>query len=68
VRHSTPERVLLGNLRLPSANLLKREQLKKNPFDPVAVEQPEVSAGAALPSAGADPFLILGVKERRSAP
>jgi len=29
VRHSTPERVLHGNFRLPCANLLKREQLKK---------------------------------------
>ncbi len=43
-RHSTPERVLCGNLRLPCANLLKAEQLEENPADPVAVEQPEVNA------------------------
>jgi hypothetical protein len=44
-RHSTPERVLHGNFRLPCANLLKAEQLEENPFDSVAVEQPEVTAG-----------------------
>ena len=49
-RHSTPERVLHGNFRLPCANLLKREQLKKNPFDPVAVRQPQVSAGELVDS------------------
>jgi hypothetical protein len=37
--------VLRGNFRLPGANLLKREQLRKNPFEPVAVQQPEVTAG-----------------------
>jgi hypothetical protein len=30
--------------------LLKREQLKKNPFDPVAVRQPQVSAGELVDS------------------
>jgi hypothetical protein len=49
-RHSTPERVLHGNFRLPCANLLKREQLRKNPADPVAVERPEVSAGELVDS------------------
>ena len=49
-RHSTPERVLHGNFRLPCANLLKAEQLKENPADQVAVEQPEVSAGELVDS------------------
>jgi hypothetical protein len=49
-RHSTPERVLHGNLRFPCANLLKAEQLEENPFDPVAVEQPEVNAGELVDS------------------
>jgi hypothetical protein len=49
-RHSTPERVLHGNFGLPSANLLKAEQLEENPADPVAVEQPEVSAGELVDS------------------
>src|SRR5208282_1178615 len=29
LRHSTPERVLRGNLRLPCANLLKAERLEE---------------------------------------
>jgi hypothetical protein len=44
-RHSTPERVLHGNFRLPCANLLKAEQLRKKSRRQGAVEQPEVSAG-----------------------
>ena len=44
-RHSTPERVLRGNLRLPCANLLKAEELEENLVIVVAVEQPEVRAG-----------------------
>jgi hypothetical protein len=42
--------VLHGNLRLPWANLLKAEQLEENPADPVAVEQPEVTAGELVDS------------------
>jgi hypothetical protein len=49
-RHSTPERVLHGNFRLPCANLLKRGQLRKKPADQGAVEQPEVSAGELVDS------------------
>ncbi len=44
-RHSTTERMLHGNFRLPCANLLKRGQLRKKPADQGAVEQPEVNAG-----------------------
>ncbi len=36
LRHSTPERVLRGNLRLPWANLLKAGRLRENRADPVA--------------------------------
>jgi hypothetical protein len=43
--HVTPERVLRSNLRLLAVNLLKTKQLRENPSDPVAVEQPPVSAG-----------------------
>src|SRR5208282_1338375 len=50
LRHSTPERVLHGNFRLPCANLLKRGQLRKKPADQGAVEQPEVSAGELVDS------------------
>jgi len=49
-RHSTPERVLRGNFRLPCANLLKAEQLEENPADQGAVEQPEVNAGELVDS------------------
>jgi hypothetical protein len=49
-RHSTPERVLHGNFRLPCANLLKAEQLEENPGIAVAVEQPEVRAGELVDS------------------
>jgi len=49
-RHSTPERVLHGNFRLPCANLLKAGQLEENRADPVAVEQPEVNAGELVDS------------------
>src|SRR5208282_4152018 len=45
LRHSTPERVLHGNLRLPCANLLKAEQLRKKSRRQGAVEQREVNAG-----------------------
>jgi hypothetical protein len=49
-RHSTPERVLHGNFRLPCANLLKPEQLRKKSRRQVAVEQPEVNAGELVDS------------------
>ena len=49
-RHSTPERVLHGNLRLACANLLKAEQLKKKSHLAVAVRQPQVSAGELVDS------------------
>jgi hypothetical protein len=42
--------VLHGNFGLPCANLLKAEQLRKNPADPVVVEQPEVNAGELVDS------------------
>jgi hypothetical protein len=48
--HSTPERVLHGNFRLPCANLLKPEQLRKKSRRQVAVEQPEVNAGELVDS------------------
>lgn len=64
-RHSTPERVLRGNLRLPCANLLKREQLKKNPTDPVAAEQPEVNAGELVDSEAR--LLVSAVMAREGA-
>ncbi len=37
--------MLHGNLRLLWANLLKADRLEKNPADPVAVEELEVTAG-----------------------
>jgi hypothetical protein len=37
--------VLRASGALARANLLKAEQLKKNPAKPVAVQQPQVSAG-----------------------
>ena len=37
--------MLRGNEKLPQANLLKREQLRKNPVIAVAVQQPRVRAG-----------------------
>jgi hypothetical protein len=43
-RHSTPERVLCGNLRLAQANLLKPKRLREKSRHPVAVQQPEVTA------------------------
>jgi hypothetical protein len=49
-RHSTPERVLYGNFRLPCAILLKAEQLEENPAAPGAVEQREVDAGELVDS------------------
>jgi hypothetical protein len=42
--------VLRASGALARANLLKREQLRKNPFDPVAVRQPQVSAGELVDS------------------
>jgi hypothetical protein len=49
-RHSTPERVLHGNFRLPWANLLKAERLEEKSCQRVAVEQPEVRAGELVDS------------------
>jgi hypothetical protein len=49
-RHSTPERVLHGNFRLPCANLLKRERLRKNSRRQSAVQQSEVNAGELVDS------------------
>jgi hypothetical protein len=37
--------VLHGNFRLPCANLLKAERLKKKSRHRLAVQQPQVSAG-----------------------
>ena len=49
-RHSTPERVLHGNFRLPCANLLKAERLEEKSGCQGAVQQPEVSAGELVDS------------------
>jgi hypothetical protein len=44
--------VLRSNLRLLSVNLLKTKQLRENPSDPVAVEQPQVNERELVDSFG----------------
>jgi hypothetical protein len=44
--------VLRSNLRLLAVNLLKTKQLRENPSDPVAVEQPQVNERELVDSFG----------------